>query len=709
MDFSYASYFPITNTTWIFFVVLCIILFAPMILERLRIPHIIGMVLAGVLVGKYGFNVLVRDGSFELFGKVGLYYIMFTAGLGMDLGGLKRNLSQSVTFGFLTFAIPFVAGGCLAYYGLGYNLMASLLLACILSSHTLVAFPIVGRYGLVRHTSVTFSIGATMIALVLALLILAGISGSYTGETGVRLWVPLALKCIVFCLGVFFVYPIIIRWFFRGFADNVLQYIFVLALIFLSAAISELCGFEGIFGAFLTGLVLNRFIPQTSPLMNRIDFVGNALFIPYFLIGVGMLINVHLLFENEHVLYVVAVIVTAAMVTKWFASWLCCRIFRLDSTSGMMMFGLTSAHAAGALAMVMVGTRIKIAPGQYLMSDEVLNAIVLLILFSCIFSSLATEWAARRLALRDRSNEIDLGDKEKMLIAYSNPEAVAVLTNMALMMRNVKSSEPLVGVNVVIDDEQSARAQEFGRQTLNEAEQIASSVDVKMKKIMRLTTNVSNGLIHTLKEFDASEILLGLHYKQRLVESFFGHLAKGLLSATSRQIMILRCSEPVNTLRRIHVVVPEKAEYEIGFKRWIDRLARLAAQLDCRIIFHTNQATQVQVQAYMQKKYPLARFDCLVLDKWNDMLLLSNKVSCDHLLVIVVARRGTLSYQASFEHLPEQIERYFSNNSLLIVYPDQYGGKSELPVSFSPGYSKGDSKWSPLRNPNQKQDKDNDR
>ena len=179
-----------------------------------------------------------------------------------------------------------------------YSLAASCLVACILSSHTLVAFPIVSRYGLTRYPGVTLAIVATMISLVLALLGLAGLSGSLQGEEGWSLWLWLLVKCALFVTGLFYVYPRLIRFFFRTFSDDVLQYIFVLVLVFLSAAVSQALGLEGVLGAFLAGLIFGRYIPEAVPLMRHIDFVGNALFIPYFLIGVGMLINLPQMFAR---------------------------------------------------------------------------------------------------------------------------------------------------------------------------------------------------------------------------------------------------------------------------------------------------------------------------------------------------------------------------------------------------------------------------
>ncbi len=682
-----AAYFPIQDPTWIFFVVLCIILFAPMLLSRLHIPHIIGMVLAGILVGEHGIDLLKRDDSFRIFGEVGLYYIMFTAGLGMDIWGLKRNLWQGLTFGGMTLVLPGIAGYVAGHYVLGYPPGASLLLACILASHTLVAFPIVGRYGLTRHLSVTISIGATLLTVVMALLVLAGIAGAYTGTGDAVYWASLLAKCVLFCLFMFYGLPPIIRGFFHNVADNVFQYIFVLVVVFFSAAFSKLCGLEGIFGAFLAGLVLNRYIPPVSPLMNRIDFVGNALFIPYFLIGVGMLINIELLFEGWHTLWVVAVIIVAATLSKGIAAFLSRKLFRWNNTAGWMMFGLSNGHAAGALAMVMVGTTLEVAPGQYLMNDEVMNAIVMLILVSCIISSFATEAAAKRLALETTTGQDKEHEREKIMIALSNPGTVRSLMGMALMQRDARQGMPLVAVNVVLDDENSEQARAEGLKKLDEAVDIAAAVDVQVETQSRWAVNVASGLMHAMKEFRATEMMIGLHSRSHLGDIFYGKTAQALISGIDRQVSVLRCTCPLYTLRRIHILVPPKAQYEGGFTRWNDRLARLAAQLDCRLVYYAPQKTLDCIRAYMTEKHADSRFTEHPFTDWRNLVSMASAVAPDHLVVVIAARRGTLSYQPRLDTLPDLLERYFSNKSLMIVYPDQFGSTGELPSAFDAALS----------------------
>lgn len=683
---SLGIHFPITNPTWIFFLVLMIILFAPILLGRLRIPHIIGMILAGVAIGKYGFNILERDSSFELFGKVGIYYIMFLAGLEMDLENLKKNMGKAVLFGTMTFVVPFVIGMGVGVYVLEFSIPASILLSCIFASHTLVAYPIVGRYGVSKHMSVSVSIGGTMFALTASLFILAGISGMYRGELNSGSWIVFILKCVGYCLAVVYVFPRFARWFFRTYADNVMQYIFVLSLVFLSAALAELAGLEGIFGAFLAGLVLNRLIPHVSPLMNRTEFVGNALFIPYFLIGVGMLINLRALFNGWDILKVVLVMLVVATGTKWLAAWITQLICRMTSSARQMLFGLSNAHAAGALAMVMVGTRIEVTPGQFLMNDGMLNGVVIMILFSCIVSSIATEHAARVIALSEDSGIKDgrVKEEERMLVAISNPETVEPLVNMAIMMRDPKSKNYIMGLSVEVEfnDEEKQRKLAQRRKNLENAAQIASAVDVPMKTRCRLSTNAVAGILHTVSESNASEVILGLHHKHGMVDSFLGNFTLALLKGTYRQITIVKCLMPPNVLRRIVVAVPEKAEYEAGFYKWVERLARIGGQLGCRVHFWGHPDTLTRINGYIYKYHNTVRAEYSTLDSWDDLLLLTGQVNYDHLLVIVSARNGSISYQSSFEDLPEQITKYFSNNSLMMIYPDQLGDPQDA-ITFS--------------------------
>ena len=694
-----SQYFPITDPTLIFFVVLLMILLSPIIMGRLRIPHIIGMVLAGVLVGKYGLNILGRDASFELFGRVGLFYIMFLAGLEMDMEGLKKNRNRVVVFGMLTFLIPFAMTYFMGVSLLGYLPLASLLLAAIMASNTLIAYPIVGRYGLTRHTSSTLSVGSSMMALFMALIVMASIVNSFHGNGGILFWLLFILKFVAYCVGLIMVIPRVTRWFLRRYSDAVMQFIFILAIVFLSAALSDAVGLEGIFGAFMSGLILNRFVPKVSPLMNRIEFTGNALFIPYFLIGVGMLINVRLLFAGSKILWVVFCIVFFGTLGKAVAAYLAARIFRMSWLAGHMMFGLTSAHAAGAIAMVMVGRRLEVAPGQYLFGDEVLNGIVIMILFTCVISTVITERAAQRLRLQEKEDQNMMKnlDDEKILIPVKYPEYSDNLVTMATLMRNPRLKRELVALNVVYDDVNMRHNQAEGQRLLDHLCHLASASDVPMVTQVRVAANIANGIKHAFKEFQASEILMGLHFHKEINRSFWGEFTRSLYNGLSRQIIVTRILQPLNTIRRIQVAIPSRAEFEPGFYRWLERLARMAGNLECRIAFHGRNETLQLVNEFIRNRFPSVRAEYEEMAHWKDLPTLGSQVREDHLFVIVTARKGTISYKTAMERLPEELNKFIKGKTIMIIFPDQYGSEMDDMTFAQPQHTEERSAYEAVR------------
>ncbi len=670
-----SSYFPITDPTLIFFVVLLIILLAPIIMGKLRIPHIIGMVLAGMLVGQYGLNILSRDASFELFGRVGLYYIMFLAALEMNMDGLKKNKYHTLIFGLLSFAVPFGLVYLTGISLLGYATIGSLLLASIMSTNTLVSYPIVSRYGLQRKPSVTLSVGATMISLLIALVILAAIVASHHGGGGIFFWTLFLMKFAAYCAGLLWGLPRLTRWFLRRYSDAVMQFIFVMSVLFLCAALAEVVGLEGIFGAFLSGLILNRYIPHVSSLMNRIEFIGNALFIPYFLIGVGMLINIRLLFDGNGIIWVMLCLVVFGTLGKATAAYLSGFLSRLPPSSGHMMFGLTSAHAAGAIAMVMIGMNLVTADGKQVVDEKMLNGVVIMILITCIISSFVTEWSAQKIILRDKEYAQDNApnDDERILIPVKYPEYANRLVNMAIMMRNPKLNRGLIALNVVYDDEYTRQNQEQGKRLLEQVMQYASGADVQMQTQVRVAANIANSIRHAFQELQASEILIGMHMHSKVSQKFWGQFHQSLFNGLNRQIIMARLNIPLATLRRIQVAVPSRAHYEPGFYRWLERLARLAENLECRIQFNGRTDTLQMINEFIKNRHPDVRAIYMSMEHWNEMPRLAATIADDHLFAVVTARKGTVSYKNALEHLPEELTKYFSGKNIIIIFPDQYG------------------------------------
>lgn len=683
--------FPVTNPTLIFFVVLCIILFAPIIMGKLRIPHIIGMVLAGVIVGKYGLNILERDNSFELFGRVGLCYIMFLAGLEMDMEGVKKHSRNFIVFGLLTCFVPLTLTFFMAKWMLNYSSPASFLLGCIMASNTLIAYPIIGRYGLQRNASVSLSVGSSMISLFLALVMLAGLAASYDTQPAASsqtlFWLFFVVKIALYCAGSFLVIPRLTRYFLRRYSDAVMQFIFVLSVMFLSAALTEAIGLEAIFGAFFSGLILNRYIPRVSPLMNRIEFIGNALFIPYFLIGVGMLINVRTLFEGTQMLWVVALIAFFGTFGKAVAAYLSALLFRMPKAYGHMMFGLTSAHAAGAIAMVMVGMRLEVSPGRYLVSDDMLNGVVIMILVTCIISTMMTEHAAQQIILsydaQRPSNDAQHTSNEKILLCVKYPDIAPQLLELSIMMRDTKQGNELIALNVVYDDQNAGAHREQGIRLLERLQQQASAADVRMQTQVRLATNIANGIKHAFRETGASDIVMGMHVHTDINPKFWGEFIQSLYNGLNRQIVLTRFVQPLNTLRRIQVCVPSRAEFEPGFHHWLERLCRMAGNLDCRIQFHGRNESLALIREYVNNRHPNVRGEYTYMAHWNELPQLAENIREDHMFVVITARKGTISYKNAMDRLPNELQQFFSGKNLMIIFPDQYGETKDESMTFT--------------------------
>jgi len=681
----YASTALVTDPTWIFSIVLCIILFAPLLLRSLRIPHVIGLILAGVLIGKYGLNILDRDSSFELFGQVGIYYIMFLAGLELDMGSVQHHGRDGLKFGVLTFLIPFLLGLITSHYLLGFGTLTSVLMACIYSSHTLVTYPTVGRYGLGRHRVVVKSVVATAFALFVSLLVLAFVVGSLKPDTSLLTWLIFAAKCFIYVAAVLYVIPHFGRWFLRRYDDSVMQYIFVLALVFLSASFAKLVGLEGLLGAFLAGLVVNRLIPKTSPLMSRLEFVGNAIFIPYFLIGVGMLIDVRIMLGDPQTLWIILVMVVTGAITKLVAAAAMAWWSGEDRSAMWLMFGLTNAHAAGALAIVMIGTD----PAVHLMNNQVLNGTVMLILFSCVISGFATSRGAKRLALSDTSLEDNRGSYHgKCLVAYSQYDNVDVMTQFAILIRNPYIPDSLMGLCVSYDaqnEEEGADSYRLGKQMLELAQGIAASADVPMATLNRISTNIAGGILRTMKENECGEVVMCLSDRTTgMNKSSLGQVIDSVVSGSHREVMIVRSIVPPGTIRRVLVAVPQKAEYEVGFYKWLEHICRIGEQLDCHLEFYAHTDTLPYIKGYMKQKHENVRSQYAEMNLWTQLLNLQHETDANSMLVAVTARPGFISYQPQFDNLPLQIHRYFSHTSVMLLYPDQWGDPLETVSVFTP-------------------------
>lgn len=669
---------PLKNPVIIFSVVLFIILFAPIVFNRIKVPHIIGLIISGMIVGPYGLNLLSRDSSIVLFGTVGLLYIMFLAGLEIDLAEFRKNRNKIIVFGLTTFLLPLITGTLASYYILGYGFLSSLLLASMFSTHTLVSYPIASKYGVTRNRAINMTVGGTMITDILALLILAGVAGMSKGDVSPAFWFRLGFSFIIFVAVVLLVFPMICRWFFKRFDDSISQYIFVLAMVFLASFLGELAGVEAIIGAFFSGLVLNKFVPHSSPLMNRIDFVGNALFIPFFLISVGMLVDISVLVNGWGALKVAGVILVIALASKYLAAWITQKVFRLSSDEGLMIFGLSSSHAAATLAIILVGYNIIVgetALGQpiRLLDEDVLNGTIVLILVSCAVSSFVVERASKRLALlQEEENPEDTAavSDEKILVSLSYPDMIADLVDFGIMLKAKHSAVPLYGLHIVTDQDQKHDSASHGKKILNKAVDYASSSENILVPLTRYDANIGNGITYTIKEQNITDVVIGLHQKTDH-KTFLGPKIESIVRRVFETIYIYKPAQPFNTLNRIVVAIPPAGSNDPGFLHWLGKIITLAKLNAMPIHFYASARTIKAITGIIARKTTTVEVEFSVFSAWDDFLIFSRELKIDDLFVIVSARKGSASYLSQLEKLPGYLSNYFQEQSLLLIYPKQ--------------------------------------
>ncbi|WP_438588973.1 cation:proton antiporter domain-containing protein [Duncaniella dubosii] len=670
----------ITAPVPIFLTVMAIILLTPLVLSRLRIPHVIGLIVAGVVVGPHGFNLLARDMSFEVFGQVGILYLMFLAGIEIDMYHLRKNLRKGMTFGLFTFIIPLILGALVAMAALRMHFLEATLLASMFAAHTLIAYPIVTRFGVTKSPAVVIAIAGTIVTVLGSLIVLAGVLGVYR-DGSVASLIPVLCYLALYCVGLIYIYPRVTRYFFKHYSDGIAQFIYVMVMVFGAAALASFIGLEGVFGAFFAGLVLNRFIPARSPLMGRLEFVGNAIFIPYFLIGVGMLIDLHVVMDGWTTLYTAAVMSAVAMLSKWIAAWVTQKVYRLTPVDRSIMYQLSNAHTAVALAVVMIGYE------MHLFDVTVLNGTVVMILVTCTVSSFGTERAASRLKIQllEQADEDSVKDDAtthpRTLVAISNPLTAPSIVDLALSMRFPDTSVvgDLYALHVRNDNSASSKA--IGRNSLDVAERAASAVETSLTAIERFDLNFITGVLNTMEERDITELVLGIHRRTSIIDSFLGEKIEQLLRSTNRMVVMSRCFIPLATVTRILVAVPKKAQFETGFRRWVQAVGNLGRQVGCRVEFWCEDSTAPLIRTVITQSKLGIRMSFSTVASYDDFVIKSSEINDDDLLIVVSARRSSVSFDSDMDAVPEYLQKYLAGNNLIVIYPGQFG--SEPPMTMA--------------------------
>lgn len=552
---------PINDPVAIFLIILAIMLIAPLLFERFRLPGIIGLILAGVIVGPYGLGLLERDKTIELLGTVGLLFLMFLGGLETSLDDLKRNANKALTFGLATFAIPMVLG-TVAMLPLGYSFLASILVASCFASHTLLALPVLTKLGIMRTPVVTATLGGTLITNVLALLVLAVVVKANQGNLTISFWLFLIPSLAIYTFATLWGVPNLGRWFFRRFGhDEGAEFLFVLAALFIVSYIAGLIEIEPIVGAFLAGVAVTQLIPPLSPLMNRIQFIGNTLFVPFFLISVGMLVNPMILVKDPRGLVVAAVMIVAEFASKFLAAWGTARVFSWKLPSTMVMFGLSVAQAASTLAAITVAFNIK------LVDELTVNGIIAMILVSCIASPWITERGGSKLqhepAQSSTSTQENLENSaivtslaSRVLVPVANPSTEDNLLQLAIILTK-DANGTLLPLHVISDKDGpvSAAAKTQQNRLLETAETIAHAAVAKVEPIGRVDDSIDCGILRSAQEREASLVICGWKGYSTYRENFFGNVIDNIVRRTTVPVLITRFPIPIENTERLLLAI----------------------------------------------------------------------------------------------------------------------------------------------------------
>ncbi len=654
---------PFQSPVLVFVVVLAVVLMVPLIFRRFRIPDIIGFILAGVAIGPHGLNLVGQD-SIELFSTIGLLFLMFIVGLELDLNEFQRNKKKSLVFGLLTFFIPFFVGFPVCYFLLNYSLKASILIASMFSTHTLISYPIVSRLGLSRQESVMVVVGGTLFTDVAVLFILAFITGQSNNATS---WWPLLLVCSVFLFIVFgfYVMPRVAKWFFKRHIDlRYSHFIFVLFTVFLLSLVAELAGLEIIIGAFSAGLILSRLIAHTSPLMNRLEFTGNSLFIPIFLISVGMLVDLKVLLNGPMAVTVAVVLTVVALFGKWLASYLTARWLKMRNFATRLIFGLSSSHAAATIAVVLVGFN------QGIIDENVLNGTILLILITCVVSSIVTSYAARSILRHDELSAVPFsaGAGYQTIITYiANPLTMERLLDFALAIKYDRRKAPIYCISIIENDQMVDQKLRLAYKTLEQSIVYAASVDERIEIRAVIDYNFIDGLTRSAKENLATDLVAGL-------PSGKGWLEKLMVSTTERvsinnpqNIFICRLLDSIPLMTRIEVFLFQFSEKEVGFHDLLQRVFQLQGVLNKPVVFNCFASAAAEIDTALQKTTQRSRFSFNAVDS-NDQLM---EVSCHNriLYLLFMSRPGGVSYSVSQQVLQKKLAFSTEDCNFVLCYP----------------------------------------
>jgi Kef-type K+ transport system membrane component KefB/mannitol/fructose-specific phosphotransferase system IIA component (Ntr-type) len=684
-DIMFKEFFPVQDPVLVFAILMLIALIAPLISGKLKMPGIVGLIVTGIILGPHVLGVLERGNEIQLLGTVGLLYIMFLAGLELDRVQFIRHRYHSVVFGVLTFSIPLILGALMARHILGFSWKASILLASMFSSHTLLTYPIASRLGLARQRSVTTTIGGTIITDTAAMLVLAIIAALHKGESSIFFWPRFFMYMVLYTVSMLIILPRLSKWFFRNIVtDGIIAFTGVIAAVYFCSYMAYAANLESIIGAFFAGLILNSFIPEKSALMNRIQFVGHSLFIPFFLISVGMLVDIRVLFTSSNALAIAAVMVFAGILTKWMAAYSTQKLIKYSHEEGMLIYGLSVNQAAATLAAVLVGYNIGI------FSESVLTGTIIMILVTSLAGAWLTDRYARKVALKEDEEPYQPSNApHRILIPMASSATAAELMNLAILLRRHNSHEPLYPLTVVQSGDNADERIADAEKLLGHAVVQALEADIPVVPIARAAIDTTVGIEQAAVDLRISMIITAWKGSVSSNSRVFGRTLDAALDNSSQMVFVSRCLVPINTMKRVIVTIPPLIDHQPGFATAIRAIKTLAHQLDASLLTVSVPPTMEKVSEIIENSQPKVQGSYVKLDRWDELFSwFKTSLGKDDLLIMVSVRKGRLAWQPNLNRMPRLISQQLKGINFVVVYPPEMSWdeeqKAQEPKPFSP-------------------------
>jgi Kef-type K+ transport system membrane component KefB len=661
-----ANITPIENPIIIFAIIIMIILLTPYVSKKLKVPAIFGLIISGLVIGPHGTGLISDNLGVKILSSVGLLYLMFLAGLEINMVSFQRSRYKSIVFGILTFFIPLSLGYFVLRNLFDFSFQSALLLASMFSTHTLLSYPVVNKLNITKREPVVITIGGTIITDTAVLLLLTVIVASFQGKLDWLFWARLTVMLALFVFLVLWGVPKLSRWFFKQVqAEDSTQYLYVLSVLLASSLLANIAGIEAIVGAFLSGLALNRVIPHHSALMNRITFIGNTLFIPFFLIGVGMLINLKVLFSGFDTVLFATVIIVIALISKYIAAYLTQFIYNFSKNDRNLIFGLSSSHAAATIAVVLVGYNLGI------LNETTLNATILLILVTCSISSFVTEQAGRKIVLTEPEvPDFQKNEQDNILVTVSNPDSARSIIDFAIMARHNNASV-IYPLSIVQDDEHVEKTIQFNKDMVSTITGKLADTDVDIRPITRIDINIPTGISRTMKELRINKLFIGWSGKSNTANYFFGNIIENLLENCRQTMVVSKFTQPLYSTRNIYLFLPLHAEKEQAFVRLMETVKSVTLSLSAKITIVVNAQSQKAIRKLLStdRFFHDARY--MLFEYYPNISSVSAGIQKSDLIVAVSARPFTISYNRRLDLLPKILSRHFPDQNYVIIYPEQ--------------------------------------